>query len=110
MPSTSWSLAAGVSDGKKLTRRERDKEKELSGRIQAAGILLVVGADKNHEPEIMIRQDFEAYENSVFDVIEGGAVQPGGEDTGTQLASRTSRILRARSCRVKGFCSRDRPC
>jgi hypothetical protein len=56
----------------KLTRRERDKEKELAGRIQAAGIPLVVEPNKNEEPEILIRQDVEAYESTVFDV-NGGA-------------------------------------
>jgi len=57
---------------KRSTRREREKDRELVRRIRDAGIPIFIDTDKDEEPELLIRQDFDAYESIVFDV-NGGA-------------------------------------
>jgi hypothetical protein len=52
---------------KKVGLREREKGQELERRIRAAGIPIVTEA-KEEAPELLIRQDFGAYESTVFDL------------------------------------------
>lgn len=61
-----------ISQRKELTPREREKDRELVRRIQAAGIPIIVETGKDEVPDLLIRQDFDAYESMVFDV-NGGA-------------------------------------
>ena len=56
---------------KMLKRRDHERGEELARRVQAAGIP-IVEAKKDEVPELLIRQDFEAYESMVFD-SNGGA-------------------------------------
>ena len=56
----------------KLTQYERRKGKELMDRIKAAGIPVAAESPKDEAPFLVIRQNFEAYESTIFS-LNGGA-------------------------------------
>jgi len=55
---------------RKLGHREREKEREIERRLRAAGVPIEAG--KEESPELLIRQDIDAYEGTVFDAAEAG--------------------------------------
>ena len=60
---------------KKLTPQEYKKDQELVRRIRAAGIPII--PETGSEEWLSIRQDFEAYESTVFDIAGGtGLILP----------------------------------
>src|SRR5665213_4149688 len=60
----------------KLASGEREKARELTRRLQAAGIP-VVDVEQVKGPDLLITQDFDAYESMAFDVNTGtGLIVP----------------------------------
>jgi hypothetical protein len=55
----------------KITQDERRKEKDLMDRIQAADVPVAVESKKGEAPSLLIRQDFDAYDSTLFN-FDGG--------------------------------------
>jgi len=59
---------------KRLAHREREKHQKLVRRLRAAGIPVYFETNEDAVEELLIRQDFDAYESILFDVNEGAGV------------------------------------
>jgi hypothetical protein len=61
----------------KKTYQERQAEKALVDRVQAAGIPIAIESTKNEVSSLLIRQDFDAYESMLFNLNGGtGLILP----------------------------------
>jgi hypothetical protein len=59
---------------KLLMRLKREMSEDLERRIRAARIPIAPKIEKGEEPELLIRQDSDAYESTVFDATGGAGL------------------------------------
>lgn len=59
---------------KRSTRRERQRDREIVRLIRDADIPVFLDTDEDEDPELLIRQDFDAYESMMFDVNGGAGI------------------------------------